>query len=725
MPKVNLAFLWHMHQPLYREPVTGEFLLPWVRLHATRAYYDMAWMLERHPAVRCTVNFTPVLMEQLDAYARDEARDRFLDVSRKRPGDLLSEERQAILRSFFMVDWETAVKPMARYWQLLQKRGHDVRYVDLSRVAGEFTDEEIADLQVLFNLAWFGFGALDDDEGLAALVKKGRDFTEGDRDYVLQAQRRIVGEIAPRWRKLAERGQVELSTTPYYHPILPLVCDTDSARRALPGVKLPPRFSWPADAHWHVREALASHARHFGTAPRGMWPAEGSVSPEALDVLVREGVGWAASDEGVLLHSVPADAPRLGALYRPWRVEAGGGEIAMLFRDRGISDLVGFSYARTTAERAVADFMKHLSTIGEAWEDDGQAGPATVGVFLDGENPWEHFPRSGRDFLETLYRALESSPVVATATLAEATARAPGPVLSRIHSGSWIEASYRIWIGHEEDRRAWTALGRARDALERAERTPPPGVTPEAIAQARRHLYAAEGSDWYWWYGDDFETELAPEFDGLFRSLVLTACQLVSAPLPIEALEPIKPVGAVPGGDARPVREPTLLITPSIDGRDTTYFEWQGAGLYRPGQARGSMFGAAQAFAALRYGFDLQDLFLRLDPAEAPLRSAEESDAVRVEVVSTDVQASVDFRVNADGAERQGLRSGVEIGRSAFARVLEIAIPFAGLGLRPGDRVVLAVRVLRGEVELERLPRFGYVAFTVPDRDFERIHWRV
>jgi alpha-amylase/alpha-mannosidase (GH57 family) len=722
--RARLAFLWHMHQPLYRAPDTGEFLLPWVRLHATRAYYDMGWMLERHPEIRCTVNFTPVLMEQLEVYARGEARDHFLEVSGRRARDLLPEERQAILRSFFMVDWETAVKPLPRYWDLLQKRGRDVRYLDLERVAKGFSDDEIADLQVLFNLAWFGFGAVEDDEGLRELVKKGRAYSEEDLQYVLEVQQRIVREIVPRWRALAERGQVELSTTPYYHPILPLVCDTDSARRALPGVALPPRYSWPQDARWHVREALAAHARHFGRPAVGMWPAEGSVSPEALEILAGEGVRWAATDEGVLLHSLAPETQRLRALYRPWRVNAGGGgEIAMLFRDRGLSDLIGFSYARTPAADAAADFISHLEAIGGAWGDERQSGPATVGVFLDGENPWEHFPRSGRDFLEALYRRLETSQDVRTATMTEATADAPGPSIPRIHSGSWIESSFRIWMGHEEDRRAWTALGRAREALARAVAAPE-GIAPSAIAAAHRHLYAAEGSDWYWWYGDDFHTELAAEFDGLFRSLVVSACQAIGAPLPIEALEPIKRLGA-PQAESKPSREPTFLITPTIDGRETTYFEWQGGGLYRPGQTRGAMFGGAQAFHALRYGFDLQHLYLRLDPVEVPQRTAELCSTVRVEAVAADLQAQVDFEVCPDGAERRGRRAGAELGRGAFARIVELAIPFAELKLARGDRLALAVHVLRGDVELERFPRFGYLTLTVPDEDFERIHWRV
>jgi hypothetical protein len=323
-----------------------------------------------------------------------------------------------------------------------------------------------------------------------------------------------------------------------------------------------------------------------------------------------------------------------------------------------------------------------------------------------------------------LYRSLETSHDVKTVTMSEATAGAPGPVLPRIHSGSWIEASYRIWMGHEEDRRAWAALGRAREALARVEATPPPDVTPEAIAQARRLLYAAEGSDWYWWYGDDFHTELASEFDGLFRSLIVTACQLLRVPLPVEALEPIKKMGAG-AGEPQPPREPTLLITPSIDGRETTYFEWQGGGLYRPGQGRGSMFGAAQAFDALRYGFDLEQLYLRLDPVEGPVRAGEVCDAVQVEMVVGAAQWQIVFQVVPDAAERRGRRDGREIGTSAFARVLELAVPFAELGLREGDRIALATRVLREGVEVERLPRFGYLTLTVPGADFERIHWRV
>jgi alpha-amylase/alpha-mannosidase (GH57 family) len=726
MKRVRLAFLWHMHQPPYREAETGEYLMPWVRLHATRAYYDMAWVLERHPGVACTVNFTPILLEQLEEYASGAARDRLLELTARPPAELAPEEREAVLRSFFMVDWETNIRPLPRYWELLHKRGRDLRTVDLAREAAAFSDAELTDLQVLFNLAWMGFGALEDEPVVRALREKGRDFSRADVEALLAAQRRILGQIVPRWRRLAEAGRVELSSTPYYHPILPLVCDTDVARRALPGLPLPPRFAHPEDARWHVREARATHERRFGRPPAGMWPAEGSVSPEALEVLASEGVEWAASDEGVLLHSLPADAGRLRSLYRPWRFAAGAGrEMRMLFRDRGLSDLIGFTYSKVPAKDAVRDFLSHLGAVGDAWAADGQRGPATVGVFLDGENAWEHYPSSGREFLEALHGALEASETIETVGMSEATREPPGPPVARIHSGSWIEASYRIWIGHSEDRQAWTALGKARQAVDEAEAK---GTVPaERIARARRHLYAAEASDWYWWYGEDFTTEQAAEFDGLFRGHVIRAALLAGASPPAEALAPIKQAGTgqPTGIEAKPLREPTELMTPRLDGRETTYFEWQGAGLYRPGQHRGSMYGGAQSFHVLRYGFDLRALYLRLDPAESPGRVVEIATHVRVAVLASDRPTWVDFPLMPDGQLRPGRHLGEELGKIAFAEVAELAIPFDALGLPPGAKVAICVHALRGDVEVERLPRYGFVAFTVPDGDFERVNWKV
>ncbi len=723
MKPVRLALLWHMHQPLYREPETGEYLMPWVRLHATRAYNDMAWILERHPGVRCTVNFVPVLLEQLDDYVSGRARDRFLDLTLRPAPDLALEERAAIIRSFFMVDWETNIQPLPRYWELLQKRGRDPMGADLDRLAHAFTDGELTDLQVLFNLAWMGFGALEDEPALQTLRRKGRDYTRDDVEVVAATQVRILAGIVPRWRALAERGQVELSATPYYHPILPLVCDTDAARRALPDLPLPPRFAHPEDARWQVREAVLSHARRFGTPPAGMWPAEGSVSPEALAVLASEGVRWAASDEGVLLRSLPEGTSRLRSLYRPWRVDAGpGGELSMLFRDRSLSDVIGFTYAKVAARHAVQDFTTHVRAVGEAWAAERQPGPATVGVFLDGENAWEHYPASGHEFLDRLYGDLETSAEIETVTMSEAVAGAarsshPPHPLRLLDRGELPDL--------DRPRRGPAGLDRARR-----------GARPARGGGAGRGGRAGAA-----------RAGPASPLRGRGLRLVLVVRRRlrhrpggrVRQPLPRAGDPGLAAPGRQPAGrgahphqadgreagafrlEAKPLREPTLLLTPRLDGRETDLLRVAGL---RPVPARtdtaGRCTAGRRAFNVLRYGFDLD---LDLPPARSrPRRRSGRRRwprSLKVELLGPGGQTWVDFELRPDGRVRAGLRRGEPLGELAFDAVAELRLPFAGLGLTPGTKVALCVHALREEVEVERLPRYGFVAFPIPDRDFD------
>jgi hypothetical protein len=340
-----------------------------------------------------------------------------------------------------------------------------------------------------------------------------------------------------------------------------------------------------------------------------------------------------------------------------------------------------------------------------------------VGVFLDGENPWERYLNSGHDFLDALYRTLGADPRIETVTMSEAVAGAEGPPVARIHSGSWIEASYRIWIGHREDRLAWTALGKARAAVEAARAAGSPAGKVEV---ALDHLLAAEGSDWYWWYGEDFATENAAEFDALFRGHVLRACEVLDLAPPPEALQPIKPAGRR-ALEAKALREPTGLVRPVIDGRDPDFFEWQGAGLHRPGRGLGSMFGGTPIFSALHWGFDERNLYIRLDPdPEAAL-----PERVRVTLLGPRGPSRLELDVAADGVPRPVRLDGAEVGRAVLLKILEVEIAFASLSLAAGDELVLAVEAIAGEVELERIPRSGYLALSVPGADFERIHWRV
>jgi alpha-amylase/alpha-mannosidase (GH57 family) len=727
MPRLRVCLLWHMHQPMYRDPLSGEYILPWVRLHATRAYYDMARVLSANEGARAVVNFVPSLLAQLDDYASGRARDRFLDLTARPAQDLSPGEREFVVRNFFQIDWETNVRPLPRYLDLLSKRGRDLRTLDLAGAARSFSTEEVRDLQVLFNLGWMGFSAEEEEPLVSALRRKGRGFSEDDKRSLLEVQRRIIGRVAPAYAAVARSGQAELTVTPFYHPILPLLIDTEVARRAMPHAELPPRFSWPEDAAAQVRKALDYAQAHLGTRPQGMWPAEGSVSPEAIAVLADEGVRWCATDEGVLLRSSPPRERGGGTLYRPYRAGAAGREVAMLFRDHGLSDLIGFTYQKSDARGAVDDLFKHLDVIARA-APRGEVPLVTIA--LDGENAWEHYPSSGRDFLRLLYARLAAreggfEPVKAGEYLAE---HPPQERIDGLHTGSWIDANFRIWIGHPEDNAAWAFLREARRAI--AAREAAAGgdaALREKVQAAKEALYAAEGSDWFWWYGDDFTTDSAAEFDALFRGYVRAAWQALGEPAPAALDEAIKRA-ALPVAKADALAEPQGFIRPRLDGKVLSYFDWTGAGLYLPHEAQGSMHQGDGLFAALRYGFDERTLYLRLDPLGTALDACARASLVQVQVGSGEKRVRIHVALKIGESVpllREGAAEPRSAGQASLHDILELGVPFAALGFPSGVRVALSVQILREGIEVERLPRGGYLSFTVPDADYERRNWKV
>jgi alpha-amylase/alpha-mannosidase (GH57 family) len=702
-----------MHQPVYLDPATGEAILPWVRLHAARAYYDMARVLARHPGARVHVNLVPALLDQLEAAVAGQVRDRYLELTRRTAADLTQGEREFVLRNFFMIDWETQIRPMPRYWELLQLRGRDLKRVDLPRVAREASVADLRDIQVLFNLAWTGFALRAEDPALRALLAKGRGFDEDDKRPVIEAQQRAMANVVSLYRQLQESGQVELTSTPHYHPILPLLVDSDSAREGLPNNPMPTRFQRPEDAREQVRRARESHARRFGRPPTGMWPAEGSVSPEAAVIFAGEGTQWIASDEGVLFRSLPGGAAR-DALYRPYRYTTERGDIAMVFRDHGLSDLLGFTYQKMEPKAAVADLFGHLAEIGKS------VTAPLVSIILDGENPWEHYSNGGEEFLDRLYDALdhnerEVEPVLLSARLARTPAT---ETLPRLHAGSWIESSFRIWMGHQEDRAAWEVLGAVRHLWEEARKR---GVEATALARAYDDLLVAEGSDWFWWFGDDFVTESAAEFDALFRDRLAAVCRHIGATPPLSLRSPIssqaRQVIAAEGGSL-----PEALVRPTVDGHIPLYGEWSGAGALRASPARSAMYQASPPFAVLYYGFDLDHLYLRLDPAE----SVASANLAEIEVDVHGAMRRIRFPLERKGLVRgRAFPEGGPVGSGVFLDILEVQLGFGELGVRAGDHLWLSVRALEGEVEVQRFPSNGTLELEVPGPEFDRVHWKV
>jgi alpha-amylase/alpha-mannosidase (GH57 family) len=739
------VFLWHLHQPEYRDPVSGQPLLPWVRLHATRAYTDMAAALEKREKVRVVANWAPSLLLQLDAYARGTSVDKDEQLARKPAADLTPPERAHVVKESFSVDWDLWVKPVPRYAELLAKRGVDLRKLDLLRVQETFSAQELTDLQVHFMLGWMGFTARREEPLVAALVQKERLFTESEKLELLEVSRRIAKNVVPRWKSLQER--VEITCSPLFHPILPLLVDSDSARRAMPQAALPPRFQHPEDAREQVVRGLARAEQDFGARPVGMWPSEGSVSPEVIEILGKAGVLWCATDQGNLERSELSNGIDGPLHHRPWKC----GEVAMFFRDRELSDLIGFRYARSDAQAAVFDLLHRIAA----------AGDATVTLALDGENPWEHYPQSGELFLGELYARLEDGGVTSVLPRDEIRERPPQGRISRLHSGSWIDSNFRIWIGHPEDNQAWALLGQARAALAAAGGGPaasaaegggpadgqgsaagaPSVPSKDATADAKEKAYlaclAAEGSDWFWWYGDDFVTENAPEFDALFRRNLEQVFRHLGIAPPERLGRPI----IAPHKDATQARavviQPQRLINPQIDGFSRGYYEWSGAGLYRPGQSvGGSMYQGAGSFTQAWYGFSSTELFLRLDPGPG----GEVSGELRILLSRDRPQGALPWTPDGGAHEEKTLRMpllaggvpcpisddrGAPCGEGRCGAIVELSVSLRALGLAPADRVGMLVRTLRDGVEVDRLPRYGELELLVPDKGFERAHWHV
>jgi alpha-amylase/alpha-mannosidase (GH57 family) len=724
----HLAFLLHMHQPDYVDPTTGRAELPWVRLHGARGYLDVARLLDEYPHVRLTVNFVPSLVAQLEEVVAGK-KDAWVQIAEKPTGELTQEERQFLVARFFSIHWQRAIESRPRYRELLEKRGREASSDELRRRAADFTDAELRDLTVLFFLSWIGFAAREDDSALAQLEERGRDFSLEDLRLVLERQRSACARVLPLYAKLAARGQIELSASPYYHPIIPLLIESDSARRAQPSLPLPDTFAFPDDARLQIEKGAEAHARTFGQRPVGMWPPEGSVSPEAVAAYAEAQIRWLATDEGNLWRS--RERAALGAtrgdLYRAYR----HGGVDLLFRDRELSDRIGFSYAHGEAEPAVHDL---LGRVGEAINQstatatNGGDEIPVVSIFLDGENPWESYPKSGELFLRSLFAALREHPQVRSTTIAEHLASTSARIeLPFLHSGSWIDSDFHVWIGDPVKNRAWELLGRARRRLDHAADKV---LAPAQIEAARAHLLAAEGSDWFWWFGAPFSSAEDELFDRTFRAHLAGAYQALGEEVPADCLRPVFGDGlaAQPAG----AHSPVALIHPRIsgDGSRGHYYAWQGAGKYDV--PRGAAMADSPFLERIYFGFDLEQLFLRLDPLKE--RAQELSSAtVEVELVTDARRLFLAILPSGSVVRRWELfeeiddtRKAIGSGDSAaFKRSLELSVPFAKLGFMPRQRVQLAMRLLQDGLAIARYPADGQFVLHVPDASFEAENWTV
>ncbi len=692
--KISVTILWHMHQPPYHEPRNNVFLLPWTFLHGMKDYYDMGATIKRHPNMRANVNFTACLLEQLDQYANDLVPDQTLLVMSKSPESLTQTEREYLHRTCFGIP-QTMAAPIPKYrelFEVVRKAKAQGRPID-----SVLEPQDYLDLIVVFLLSWCG-PTLQQHPVVIELMEKGRDFSTDDRDLLIKTARAFIGEIVPLWKELAQSGQVELSTTPFNHPILPLLIDNSVAAQANPHRPLPDvRFQAPEEAQRQLDCGLGYFEQTFGFPTQGMWPAEGSVSEAAIKLFKSRNVRWVATDEEILHRSLGGSLTNTER-FSP-HVKDG---VSIFFRDHFLSDQIGFVYSRWPKEQAVSHFISELEHRARAADSDS----AHVFVALDGENAWEFYADGGYPFLDALYEAMTASDLIEPVTLAQyLNTHGPGIPLQQLKPGSWISGDFTTWIGDPVKNRAWELLSDAwmvaQDSLDK----------PEA-SRLRTLMLRAEASDWFWWFGEGHVSIHEREFDYLFRQNLRAIYEELDMAVPRELDQPI--------GDekwALPIKQPSARISPKISGKRGGFYKWIGAGSSE--FAQGSIHRLNPVIAKIKFGYDYETFYMRLEGVE-PLKQFFEADGsltIEIHQPTQKTLAVLDGQLMLDDKP-------VPQAKVATGEVMEISLPMKLL-CAESDRFTLEFHlVLRtGELEAERFPWDSTITVDVDPYGFELTNW--
>lgn len=533
--KLKLVLCWHMHQPQYSEPMGGMYQLPWTYLHAIKDYVDMAWHLENVPGAKAVVNFAPTLLEQLADYD-DQLKGRFKGTGRLKDPLLIAldspvqpvhvEEKKTLIMACLRANEEKLIQPFPHFSRLVET----ARWaLDEPERLNYLNDQFMIDLLVWYHLVWMAESVRRSDVRIQALMKKGRIFTFHDRRQLMIVIGELLHDLIPRYRRLSETGRVELSVTPYAHPIVPLLLDIESAHEAMPGAELPEITTYPGGqerAHWHMEEGLRVFESFFGFRPKGCWPSEGAVSEATLKLVAQHGFEWAATGENVLRNSLKLSGLEGASIHKPYKMS--GASPACFYRDDGLSDMIGFTYTKWGADDAVNDFIHHLLNIKKNTEGDLDR---VVSVILDGENAWEYYSYNGYYFLQSLYRRLQDHPEIELTTFSEAlqSGVVPAP-LPKMMGGSWVFGTYSTWIGDPDKNRGWDLLSEAKQTFDRVMATQE--FDEETTHALERQLAICEGSDWFWWFGDYNSSDSVSDFERLYRLHLSNLYQMLGEEAP-------------------------------------------------------------------------------------------------------------------------------------------------------------------------------------------------
>lgn len=717
---IKVAILWHMHQPYYVDPLTKTAMMPWVRIHAVKGYLDMIDLARKFPVVKMSFNFTPVLVKQLLELKSGEVTDLWESWSRVPAEELSDDEKSRILENFYKINWSTLIETQPRYAELLELRGRDYDLSSLKESIRHFSAQDYRDLQTWYNLAWCGFSAEERFPELTELKAKNRNFTEEEKNRVLDIHHEIIGLVLDEYRAAVADGQVEVTTTPFYHPIMPLVYDTNFAERCMPGREFPEQFTAPEDVARHLHLAQEQHEEVFGERAKGLWPSEGSVAPELIPLFQEAGIEYFCTDEEVWLKSLEAERG-IGnvehlELFQPWVCEYQGSQVKALFRERPLSDFIGFNAARNTAMSASDHLIHHL----EHLETVVHHPNGVVPLILDGENAWEAFLDGGEEFLSRFYTSLDSSNALDPVRLQDVMSGDGMPYIHQLHTGSWIGGNFDIWIGDPEENRGWELIGKTREFL--VDYLANNSVNEDTKEKLWREIYAAEGSDWFWWYGPDFQTDCDFLFDALFRKHLENVYHLLGVEPPDHLLQPIRVRGLF-----IPFTVPSAFINPSITEEASGFYEWHGAGHMDLRRQQTAMFQADRVGKEIYFGFNQEEFFFRFDYETAPkslVVSFIRPEERRIWIErQEDGSYSVRVASSDDGVSFESVDCPVRV---ANLHHLEVGIQQNCLDIKgSGEDIAISVQVMDGDVEVERYPERGLIEFAGPSPQFQLENWFV
>ena len=604
--KVSVAFVWHMHQPIYKNVETDEYLMPWVRLHAIKDYLNMLLLLEKFPDIKQTFNLVPSLIEQIEDYGFNGAKERHYKLTDLHVDELTDDDKKFIFDHFFDANYVNMIAPHPHYKVLYEKRfqQENISY-------DSFSDQEYSDILAWFNLAWFHSYWVEKNEELKRIYEKGCNYTLEDRKDILRIQKEIIRSIIPKYKEMYEKGQIEISTSPYYHPILPLLIDSSSAKRATPNIELPQkRIKFKDDAIDQTVKGIEKFKEIFGKAPDGIWPSEQAISPECLEVMSNLGIKWTITDEGVLAKTINKEFIRdfHGDLVDPfdlskvYQVETDKNNIFVLFRNSVLADLIGFEYGNHSPDVAANDLYERIKNIQEKLQHSPEKHHI-ITIALDGENCWESYEKNGETFLTALYNMFIEDETIDITTISDFIKKVSSPTkLKTIHSGSWINRDYRIWIGDSTKNLAWNYLSKTRNDLLEVNKKDYPD---ELIQKAWQQIYVAEGSDWFWWYGEPNDSGQDDLFDLLFRTRLKNVYKILNLPIPLY-LESSLDISV-----GRVSKTPRGIITPLINGEINSDNEWAKAGCIEISHT--PMYQADRLLRRVCFGNDLDNMYFRLD----------------------------------------------------------------------------------------------------------------